>query len=166
MDIEELRFCGIISIILRHLASIMVLVRILALSVFSCVTSVMFPNFSELYTCKMGIIPFFLSACLKELPKRIYTLEKGGIVCALCVRAVTSVVSDSLRCHGVWPARLPCPWDSPGENTGGGCRLLRQGLFPTQGLHQHPFHLLHWQVDSLPLCHQIYMCVCKYFCKL
>ena len=26
------------------------------------------------------------------------------------------------------------PWDSPGKNTGVGCRFLLQGIFPTQGL--------------------------------
>ena len=30
---------------------------------------------------------------------------------------------------------LPCPWDSPGKNTGGGCHALVQGNFPTQGSH-------------------------------
>ena len=29
-----------------------------------------------------------------------------------------SVVSDSLRPHGLQPARLLCPWDSPGKNAG------------------------------------------------
>ena len=27
------------------------------------------------------------------------------------------------------------------------------GLFPTQGSDSHILHLLHWQADSLPLCH-------------
>ena len=45
-----------------------------------------------------------------------------------------SVVSDSLRSHGLWPPRLLCPWIFPGKNTGVGCRSLLQGLFPTQGL--------------------------------
>ena len=45
-----------------------------------------------------------------------------------------SVVSDSLQPHGLQPARLPCPWDSPGKNTGVGCHALLQGIFPTQGL--------------------------------
>ena len=31
---------------------------------------------------------------------------------------------------------------------------LLQGIFPTQGLNPHLLHLLHWQVDSLPLHHQ------------
>ena len=30
-------------------------------------------------------------------------------------------------------ARLLCPWDSPGKNTGVGCHSLLQGIFPTQG---------------------------------
>ena len=37
---------------------------------------------------------------------------------------VTSVVSESLRPHGPWPARLLCPWDSPGRNTGVYCHFL------------------------------------------
>ena len=31
----------------------------------------------------------------------------------VCVRSVPSVVSDSLRPHGLEPARLLCPWDFP-----------------------------------------------------
>ena len=34
---------------------------------------------------------------------------------------------------GAVPARLLCPWDFPGENTGVGCHSLLQGLFPAQG---------------------------------
>jgi len=33
----------------------------------------------------------------------------------------------------LWPARLLCPWDSPGKNTGMGGHFLLQGIFPTQG---------------------------------
>ena len=33
----------------------------------------------------------------------------------------------------VQPARLFCPWDFPGKDTGVGCHLLLQGIFPTQG---------------------------------
>ena len=39
---------------------------------------------------------------------------------------VASVVSDSSRLHGLQPIRLPCPWDSPGKNTGVGCHFLLQ----------------------------------------
>ena len=64
---------------------------------------------------------------------------------------IRSVVSDSLPPHGPWPARLLCPWDSPGKSTGVGCHALLQGIFPTQGLN---LHLLLWQTDCLPLSHQ------------
>ena len=41
---------------------------------------------------------------------------------------VTSVVSNSLQPHGLWPTRLLCPWDSLGKNTGVGCHALLQAL--------------------------------------
>ena len=34
-----------------------------------------------------------------------------------------------------------------------GCHFLLQAIFRTQGLIPCLQHLLHWQVDSLPLCH-------------
>ena len=33
---------------------------------------------------------------------------------------------DSVRPHRRQPPRLPCPWDSPGKNTGVGCHFLLQ----------------------------------------
>ena len=44
-----------------------------------------------------------------------------------------------------------CPWDSLGKNTRVGCHSLLQGIFPTQGSNLGLLHLLHWQVNSLPL---------------
>ena len=41
----------------------------------------------------------------------------------------------------------------PGKNTGMGCCFLLQKIFLTQGWNLHLLHLLHWQVDSLPLPH-------------
>ena len=35
-----------------------------------------------------------------------------------------SVMSDSVRPHGLQPSRLLCPWDSPGKSTGVGCHFL------------------------------------------
>ena len=45
-----------------------------------------------------------------------------------------SVVSDSLRPHGLWPTRFLRPWDFPGTSTGVGCHFLLQEIFPSQGL--------------------------------
>ena len=35
-------------------------------------------------------------------------------------------MSDSVGPHRQQPTRLPCPWDSPGKNTGVGCHFLLQ----------------------------------------
>ena len=35
-------------------------------------------------------------------------------------------MSDSVRPQRQQPSRLPRPWDSPGKNTGAGCRFLLQ----------------------------------------
>ena len=53
--------------------------------------------------------------------------------------------------YGLYPARLLCPWDSPGKNSGVGCHALLQGIFWTQGSNMRLFHLQHWQAGSLPL---------------
>ena len=50
------------------------------------------------------------------------------------VKVSHTVVSDSLRFHGLQPVLLLCPWDSPGKSTRVGCHFLLQGIFPTQGL--------------------------------
>ena len=50
-------------------------------------------------------------------------------------------------------ARLLCPWNFPGKNTGAGCHFLLHGVFLTQGLNPCLICLLHWQADSLSLSH-------------
>ena len=54
-----------------------------------------------------------------------YSSEYSGYWLAAAA-AVTSVVSNSVWPHGWQPTRLPCPWDSPGKNTGVGCHFLLQ----------------------------------------
>ena len=61
-----------------------------------------------------------------------------------------SVMSDSLRLHGLKPARLLCAQNSLCKNTGVGCHPLLQGIFPSQGLNpglKHCkwilYHLIH-----------------------
>ena len=79
-----------------------------------------------------------------------------------------SVASYSVTCnsfwpHGLQPARLLCPWDFPGRDTGVCYHFLLQGIFLTQGSNRC---LLHWQADSLPLNHLgsphtvVVKCVC------
>ena len=57
----------------------------------------------------------------------------------VCVFSLSRL--HSVRPRGLQPARLLCPWASPGKNTGAGCHALLQGIFSTQGLNPG---LLHW----------------------
>ena len=66
---------------------------------------------------------------------------------------VASVVSDSMGPYRLQPARLLCPWNSPGKNIGVGFHAILQGISPTQASNPHLLCLLHWQVGSLPLAH-------------
>ena len=61
------------------------------------------------------------------------TLYPPGFVHVRVHRCV--FVSDSFQPHGLYPARLLCPWDSPGKNMGLLCYFFLQGIFPTQVLH-------------------------------
>ena len=58
-----------------------------------------------------------------------------------------------LQPHGLQTARLFCPWDTPGKNTGAACHFLLQGDLSDPGI-EPTSPLLHWQEDSLPLSHQ------------
>ena len=62
-----------------------------------------------------------------------------------------SVMSNSLRPHWLQPARLLCPWNSLGKNTGVGCHFLLEGLFLTQGSN---LCLLHCKKIIYHLSHQ------------
>ena len=61
--------------------------------------------------------------------------EVGVRIPFVGVRAkVASVVSSPMRPHVLQPARLLCPWDSPGKNTGVGCHFLHHGIFQGSNL--------------------------------
>ena len=57
------------------------------------------------------------------------------------------------RFHRVWllvtlwtvAHQAPLSLDSPGKNTGVGCHVLLQGIFPNQGSNLHVLWLLHWR---------------------
>jgi len=88
-----------------------------------------------------------------ETTKKSSRLRKAdaslkGICCCYLVDTSCLTLCDPIDCS---PSRLLCPWNFSGKNTGVGCHFLLQGIFPTQ--ESNP-HLLHWQLDSLPLSHQ------------
>ena len=55
----------------------------------------------------------------------------------------------SMGSHRVGHYWIDAAAAAAGKDTGVGCHFLLQGIFPTHGLSPG---LLHWQVDSLPLC--------------
>ena len=56
------------------------------------------------------------------------------------------VMSNSLWSYGMWPARLICPWDSPGKNTGIFAMPSFRGSSPPRA-----WTCVSWQAGSLPL---------------
>ena len=82
----------------------------------------------------------------ETLPRHISVLLVFTLDCHCCL--VAKLCLTLWQPHGRLPARLLCPWDFPGENTGVGKHFLLQGISRTQGL---DLGLLHWQVGSLLL---------------
>ena len=79
---------------------------------------------------------------LCKVAKRTTCTEVGkGCVCAKSIQSC-----PALRPHGLQPAWLLCPWDSPGKTTEVCCHAFLQGTLPTQGSNLCLFCLLHWQV--------------------
>jgi len=72
-------------------------------------------------------------------------------LCNCCGCLAAQLCPTVLRPHGLWPARLLCPWSSPGKNTGVGCHSLLQGIFLTQGSN---LSLLHCRQILHHLSHQ------------
>ena len=67
-----------------------------------------------------------------------------------------SVVSNSSWSHGLQPARLLCPWDSPVKNTGMGCHFLLQEIslsiqpllnYNERVVHSHPSAMFEWELQ-------------------
>ena len=92
------------------------------------------------------MILFFFPYAALEISHLSYHIILGCSVLRL------SVMSDSVRPHGLQPTRLLRPWDSPVKNTGVGYHAFLQGIFPTQGSNpglphdrQILYHLSHQQ---------------------
>ena len=87
-------------------------------------------------------------------PQQSKILPTPGLSeCRLGVQVcqAAAVMANSVQPRGLLPTRPLCPWDSPGRNTGVGCHVLLQGIFPTQGLNSRLLRLLHWRAGFLPL---------------
>ena len=104
------------------------------------------------FLCSLGLAP-------KPYPSLTHTSgwdrengkgTEGGWV-ALRALAKSLQSCPTLQHNEQEPARLLCPWDSPGKNTGVGCHFLLYRIFLTQGSNMCLLCLLLWQEGSLPL---------------
>ena len=90
-----------------------------------------FPN-SDIQPASLCLLHWQASSLPLTPPgKPLIRCNTNMLVAKLC---------PTLQCHGVQPARLLCPWNSPGKNTGVGCHFLLHGIF--QSLELNP-SLLH-----------------------
>ena len=72
-------------------------------------------------------------------PEASLGLQAGPLIQSVCAQSCLTLCN----LHGPQPARLLCPWNSLGKNTGVGCQALLQGIFPTQGSNPCLLRLLH-----------------------
>ena len=61
---------------------------------------------------------------------KLLTVDYSLLCCCLVAKSTLTC----LQSHGLLPARLFCPWDFSGKNTGVGHHFLLQEIFPIQGL--------------------------------
>ena len=96
---------------------------------------------------------------LVDLKRRKCQLKSGNVClnkvsqlkkCSAAAK-LASVMSDSLQPLGPQPARLLCPWDSLGKDTGVGCPFPSSGESSQPRDQTHISCLRHWQVGSSPL---------------
>ena len=78
---------------------------------------------------------FVIALNWKQLRSIDKSMAKLTTVCSALLYAAVlcSVVSSSLWPPGLEPARLLCPWNFPGKDTGVSFHSFLQGIFPTQG---------------------------------
>ena len=110
----------------------------------------------------------------REMRLLEYNFLQLGCVTIIFILLFLWVVLKSLQLHGLSLARLLCPWDSPGKNTGMDCCLLLQGIFLTQGSNPRLllgswifYHWVTWEAHHIlivfyshPFSLCLFFCVC------
>ena len=94
-------------------------------------------------------LPLFIR-CVESYPvdhQGNPTLSNFNFLLSVCARSCPTLC-DSMDCS---PPGFSVHGISQVKNTGTGCNFFLQRIFPTQGSNLRLFHLLHWQMGSLPL---------------
>ena len=95
--------------------------------------------------CSLISLPLsiiILTKCSLYLFTHTYTYWNMSCwFCCCCLIAKSCLTLQELQeLQGLSPARILCPWNFPGKNTGVGCHFLLPGIFPTQGLNPCLLH--------------------------
>ena len=123
------------------------------MTILICLQSQTVKKENETYISEQWLDIWWISSDVKELSVNCCRYDISAVVIFFKkplkkVESVShSIMSNSLWPHGLQPAKILCPWDFPGKNTGVGSHSLLQGIFPTQGSNQGSPSL---QADSLP----------------
>ena len=108
-----------------------------------------FPEaWSRLCVCQASFLMTFAMGGVPHAGPRHSTTSISRTL-PVCMLTKALQLQPTLRHYGLWPTRLPCPWDFPGKNTGKGFHFLFQGIFSTPGSNSY-LCLLHCQEGSLP----------------
>ena len=101
------------------------------------ISSFSFPTY-QLYNLNNATYSFCASVFFLQNEGKT-SISKQCLVQCVCVCVFVCVyVQCVLSCllfvtPWIVAHHSPCPWNFPGKNTGVGCHLLLQGIFPTQG---------------------------------
>ena len=68
--------------------------------------------------------------------------------------SITNTITSSVMSNSLWPHRLYSPWNSPGQNTGVGSLSLFQRIFPTQGSNSGLYCIVYWEPTGCVICHE------------
>ena len=71
-------------------------------------------------------MPYATASFLQEHACFSVCEEVSAVVRGVAAAGKSLQSCPTLRPHSRQPTRLPCPWDSPGKNTGVGCHFLLQ----------------------------------------
>ena len=84
---------------------------------------------------------FYLGGCCVPifLTGNAEYIKYSGILQYMYV-SICAQSCPTQRSYGLQPARLHCPWNSPGKHTGVGCHFLLQGVFLIQGWNLRLLH--------------------------
>ena len=90
------------------------------------------------FSCKPATEPYSSSQLYKQKSQNSMHISPVGCRCKKSV--LLAQLCPTLHRHELSPARLLCPWDSPGKNPRVVCHSPPQGIYPTQGLNLGLLH--------------------------